>query len=182
MAMWLPASSPIAARWRWAKAASSRCGAVTPVIVLALVVAVAVCVAGKREPTVGEVGDQLRQAVEQLHDQLERGYAPSFAGGPLAALLGRDPELTHYQTPIQGLHLTGAGTYPGAGVSGAPGRNTATVVLAAAGHSRRTGNQPVRLGVDVTRHPHAQPASAERGGRQPVTPSAAPNTDRSFHA
>jgi phytoene dehydrogenase-like protein len=74
---------------------------------------------------------------------LERGYAPSFAGGPLAALLGRDPELTRYQTPIQGLYLTGAGTYPGAGVSGAPGRNTAAVVLAVANRSRaRMGSPP----------------------------------------
>jgi phytoene dehydrogenase-like protein len=74
---------------------------------------------------------------------LERGYAPSFAGGPLAALLGRDPELTRYRTPIQGLYLTGAGTYPGAGVSGAPGRNTAAAVLAVANRSRaRMGSPP----------------------------------------
>lgn len=59
------------------------------------------------------------------------GYAPSFAGGPLAALLGRDRELTRYTTPITGLFLTGSGTFPGAGVSGAPGRNTARVVLSA---------------------------------------------------
>jgi len=59
------------------------------------------------------------------------GYAPSFAGGPLAALLGRDRELTRYATPIPGLYLTGSGTFPGAGVSGAPGRNAARVVLGA---------------------------------------------------
>jgi phytoene dehydrogenase-like protein len=59
------------------------------------------------------------------------GYAPSFAGGPLAALLGRDRELTRYATPVPGLYLTGSGTFPGAGVSGAPGRNTARVVLSA---------------------------------------------------
>ncbi|MCW2994045.1 MAG: putative phytoene dehydrogenase, partial [Conexibacter sp.] len=59
------------------------------------------------------------------------GYAPSFAGGPLAALLGRDRELTRYATPVAGLYLTGSGTFPGAGVSGAPGRNAARVVLAA---------------------------------------------------
>ena len=68
---------------------------------------------------------------------LERGYAPSYAGGPLAALLGRDRELTRYRTPVDGLYLTGAGTYPGAGVSGAPGRNTAAVVLAAADRPAR---------------------------------------------
>jgi phytoene dehydrogenase-like protein len=59
------------------------------------------------------------------------GYAPSFAGGPLAALFGRDRELTRYATPLPGLYLTGSGTFPGAGVSGAPGRNTARVILAA---------------------------------------------------
>jgi phytoene dehydrogenase-like protein len=63
------------------------------------------------------------------------GYAPSFAGGPLAALLGRDRELTRYATPIPGLYLTGSGTFPGAGVSGAPGRNTARVVLGNLGRS-----------------------------------------------
>jgi phytoene dehydrogenase-like protein len=57
------------------------------------------------------------------------GYAPSFAGGPLAAFAGRDRELTRYETPVRGLYLTGSGTFPGAGVSGAPGRNTAGVVL-----------------------------------------------------
>ena len=60
---------------------------------------------------------------------MPRGFAPSFAGGPLAALLGTTPELTRYRTPIEGLFLTGAGTFPGAGVWGAPGRNTARVLL-----------------------------------------------------
>lgn len=39
------------------------------------------------------------------------------------------PELANYRTPIAGLYLTGASTHPGGGVSGAPGRNTATVLL-----------------------------------------------------
>ncbi|MDQ2727412.1 MAG: NAD(P)/FAD-dependent oxidoreductase [Actinomycetota bacterium] len=60
---------------------------------------------------------------------LTEGHAPSFAGGPLAALVGRSPELTRYETPIRGLFLSGAGTYPGAGVWGASGRNAASVVL-----------------------------------------------------
>ncbi|MCU1374102.1 MAG: putative phytoene dehydrogenase [Actinomycetia bacterium] len=58
-----------------------------------------------------------------------RGHAPSFVGGPLAALLGRDRELTRYETPVTGLHLTGAATFPGAGVWGASGRNTAATLL-----------------------------------------------------
>jgi phytoene dehydrogenase-like protein len=61
---------------------------------------------------------------------LERGHAPSFPGGPIAALLGHDRELSRYETPIRGLYLTGAGTFPGAGVWGASGRNAAHVVLA----------------------------------------------------
>ena len=61
---------------------------------------------------------------------LPRGHAASFAGGPLAVLMGRRPELTRYETPVRGLFLTGAATFPGAGIWGASGRNTAHVVLA----------------------------------------------------
>jgi len=60
---------------------------------------------------------------------MPRGYATSFAGGPLAALRGKDRELTRYETPVKGLFLTGAATFPGAGVWGASGRNTARVIL-----------------------------------------------------
>jgi beta-carotene ketolase (CrtO type) len=47
------------------------------------------------------------------------------------------PTLSRYRTPIAGLFLTGAGTHPGGGVSGVPGRNAAAVVLAALGHGDR---------------------------------------------
>lgn len=60
---------------------------------------------------------------------LPNGHATSFAGGPLAAFLGKQPELTRYHTPIKGLYLTGAATFPGAGVWGASGRNTALAIL-----------------------------------------------------
>ena len=40
------------------------------------------------------------------------------------------PELANYRTPIAGLYLTGASMHPGGGVSGAPGKNTATILLA----------------------------------------------------
>jgi phytoene dehydrogenase-like protein len=60
---------------------------------------------------------------------LRRGHATSFAGGPLAAFLARRPELTRYETPIAGLYLTGAATFPGAGVWGASGRNAALHVM-----------------------------------------------------
>jgi phytoene dehydrogenase-like protein len=61
---------------------------------------------------------------------MTRGYAPSFPGGVVAALTARQPELSRYRTPVRGLYLTGAGTFPGAGVWGASGRNAASVVLA----------------------------------------------------
>ncbi len=60
---------------------------------------------------------------------MPKGHAASYAGGPVAAFLGRDPELSRYETPISGLYLTGAATFPGAGVWGAAGRNTATTML-----------------------------------------------------
>jgi beta-carotene ketolase (CrtO type) len=60
---------------------------------------------------------------------LPAGHATSFAGGPLAALRGSQRELTRYETPIRGLYLTGAATFPGAGVWGASGRNAALTVL-----------------------------------------------------
>jgi phytoene dehydrogenase-like protein len=58
-----------------------------------------------------------------------RGYAPSFAGTPLTTMIGKDPELTRYETPVKGLFLTGAATFPGAGVWGAAGRNAAAAIL-----------------------------------------------------
>lgn len=60
---------------------------------------------------------------------LPQGHATSFAGGPLAALRNDNPELTRYETEVHGLYLTGAATFPGAGVWGASGRNAARVVL-----------------------------------------------------
>ena len=60
---------------------------------------------------------------------LPKGHATSFAGGPLAAFIGSTPELTRYHTPIKGLYLTGAATFPGAGVWGASGRNAALTII-----------------------------------------------------
>ena len=60
---------------------------------------------------------------------LPAGHATSFAGGPLAAFRNPNPELTKYETAVDGLYLTGAATFPGAGVWGASGRNCATVIL-----------------------------------------------------
>lgn len=60
---------------------------------------------------------------------LPAGHATSFSGGPLAAFRSPNPELTGYETAVNGLYLTGAATFPGAGVWGASGRNCATVIL-----------------------------------------------------
>lgn len=60
---------------------------------------------------------------------MHRGHAPSYAGTPLNTLLGSQPEVSRHNPPVSGLYLTGAGTWPGAGVFGAPGRNAAARVL-----------------------------------------------------
>jgi beta-carotene ketolase (CrtO type) len=52
------------------------------------------------------------------------------------------PSLSGYRTPIGGLFLTGAGTHPGGGVTGRPGRSAAAVVLDALGAAR--GNRARR--------------------------------------
>jgi beta-carotene ketolase (CrtO type) len=62
--------------------------------------------------------------VEMSLDQL-LGFRPS-------------PSLSGYRTPVDGLFLTGAGTHPGGGVTGAPGRNAAAVVLDAVGRRAST--------------------------------------------
>lgn len=79
----------------------------------------------------GVRGTRLTSPVDYERDfAMPRGYAPSYAGSPLSALFGRQKELTRYRTELPGLYLSGAGTFPGAGVSGAPGRNAAGVVRA----------------------------------------------------
>jgi phytoene dehydrogenase-like protein len=60
---------------------------------------------------------------------MHRGHTPAFSAPPLAVFLGRRRATTRYRTAIDGLYLSGAGTFPGAGVFGASGRNTAQAVL-----------------------------------------------------
>jgi beta-carotene ketolase (CrtO type) len=55
------------------------------------------------------------------------------------------PSLSGYRTPIGGLFLTGAGTHPGGGVTGIPGRNTAAVVLDTLGGTGGKANRARRL-------------------------------------
>jgi phytoene dehydrogenase-like protein len=60
---------------------------------------------------------------------LPRGHVASFDGTPLSMLLERSGELSGYQTTIRGLYVTGASTFPGAGIWGASGRNAARAIL-----------------------------------------------------
>ena len=84
------------------------------------------------EPGLIESVVEVRAMTPDVYEQrfhLPAGHATSFAGGPLAVFRSKDPELTHYETAVGGLFLTGAATFPGAGVWGASGRNCAAVVL-----------------------------------------------------
>lgn len=47
------------------------------------------------------------------------------------------PSLARYRTPVENLFLTGAGTHPGGGITGVPGRNSARVALQALGLAPR---------------------------------------------
>ncbi len=75
-----------------------------------------------------------RQVLSPL--ELERRFGLTggniFHGAmPLHQLFGFRPVpgWSDYRTPVQGLYLCGAGAHPGGGVSGAPGRNAARVML-----------------------------------------------------
>lgn len=87
--------------------------------------------AGLMEPGALEAVEAWRVMTPDRYEaefSMHRGHAPSFGRSPLATFVGRPRELTRYRTPLIGLYLSGAGTFPGAGVLGAAGRNTAAVV------------------------------------------------------
>jgi phytoene dehydrogenase-like protein len=52
------------------------------------------------------------------------------------------PGYGDYRTPVNGLYLCGAGTHPGGGVMGVPGRNAASVVVKDARRERIVGRLP----------------------------------------
>jgi len=60
------------------------------------------------------------------------------------------PSLSGYRTPIAGLYLTGAGTHPGGGISGASGRNTARCILSD-GRRMKWSRQEVRAQMALLR-------------------------------
>ena len=83
------------------------------------------------EPGATRLIDRYRAMTPERYERefgLPLGRPVTYFGTPLAMVLGRPRELTRYRTPIGGLYLSGAGTLPGAGVTGAPGRNAAAVV------------------------------------------------------
>ena len=53
----------------------------------------------------------------------------------------RPPGIAGYRTEVPWLYLTGAGTFPGGGVSGLPGRNAARAVLADVGARPRRASR-----------------------------------------
>ena len=69
------------------------------------------------------------------------GGHPNHIDLTLDQLFGwRPPGVNGYRTDLPWLYLTGAGTFPGGGVSGTPGRNAAQAVLA------DLGSRPKRVG------------------------------------
>jgi beta-carotene ketolase (CrtO type) len=75
------------------------------------------------------------------------------------------PSLAGYRTPIGGLFLTGAGTHPGGGVTGLPGRNAAAVVLAALGRpGRRARGRRLRRRLALLRDAARAAAALRRSG------------------
>ncbi len=87
---------------------------------------------GLLQPGFLESVDRYRTMTPDRYERefyLARGYTPSYAGSPLSSLFGRRRELSRYRAPVPGLFLSGAGTYPGSGIWGSSGRNTANAVL-----------------------------------------------------
>jgi phytoene dehydrogenase-like protein len=89
------------------------------------------------------IGGTIRHRAVITPGDLERTYGLT-EGSPVHGELTLDqlfhmrpaPGWVRYRTPIEGLHLCGAGAHPGGGVTGAPGRNAVRELL------RRSGGRP----------------------------------------
>lgn len=106
---------------------------------------------GWTETLKNQVGDRVLDKLAEYSPNLKRSIiarqveSPAELGRRLGAYRGNYyhvdmsleqmvflrplPEIANYQTPIEGLYLTGAGTHPGGSISGMPGRNCARVFL-----------------------------------------------------
>ena len=68
--------------------------------------------------------------IERMNPHMWRGSVHAGADGPAQSGAMRPvPGWAQYRMPIPGLYQTGACTFPGGSVSGAPGRNAATIML-----------------------------------------------------
>jgi beta-carotene ketolase (CrtO type) len=86
------------------------------------------CLPGTRQRSTGEV---LTTPADL--ERLTGALSPGNHIAPIPSQMLRDRPargLANRRTPIDGIYLTGAGTHPGGGVSGASGRATALAVLA----------------------------------------------------
>ncbi len=99
------------------------------------------------------LGTELRPAAHELtgpEEWVERhgnpGANPNHVEMSIDQLMSMrpSPSLSGYTTPIEGLFLTGAGTHPGGGITGVPGRNTAGVVMERLGIRRRNRVESLR--------------------------------------
>ncbi len=103
--------------------------------------------AGMAQPGFAATVDRWRAMTPDRYEKefsMHRGHTPAYSGSPLVSLIGRNRELSRYRTPISGLYLSGAGTYPGAGIFGASGRNAAHTVLGDLRHPLRRRLHGVR--------------------------------------
>ncbi|TMK91287.1 MAG: NAD(P)/FAD-dependent oxidoreductase [Actinobacteria bacterium] len=112
---YLPFDTPNTDRTRdaWAKKVIAAIGAYAPDLA-SLVEHIEVLTPRDLEDRFGLLGGNIMQG-ELTPDQL-------FSFRPI-------PFYGDYRTPIKGLYLCGAGTHPGGGVMGIPGRNASTVML-----------------------------------------------------
>ncbi|MCO5314842.1 MAG: NAD(P)/FAD-dependent oxidoreductase [Solirubrobacterales bacterium] len=74
------------------------------------------------------------------------GSNPNHIEMSIDQLMGMRPSvsLSGYSTPVPGLFLTGAGTHPGGGITGVPGRNSAAVVMEHLGITKRARMKKLR--------------------------------------
>ena len=71
--------------------------------------------------------------IGDMNVPLNAGIAFARAAGAVPFMrpdeVARFPDYADYTTPLEGLFVCGSGAHPGGGVMGAPGRNSAQVVL-----------------------------------------------------
>jgi beta-carotene ketolase (CrtO type) len=70
--------------------------------------------------------DISRRIISAVHGTLGQGAFLPYQNGSLRPI----PELGQYKTPVPNVYLSSSGSHPGPGVSMAPGRNAAQVILA----------------------------------------------------